>query len=160
MALLFKRRSPSEMAKSIFRATYQHSLNLGKFVALYKTLLCALRHLTQSNHHANAYIAGLIGGIIIWGKDNPINSQINMYILSRILWGLARLGKNHYAIPDSNIAFSAYAGIIWGFVMWLFFYRRSVLQPSLQGSMQYLYNDSEKWPMDAADPVDWLMRAV
>lgn len=43
----------------------------------------------------NHFIGGIVGGWIMWGDDNPINSQINMYILSRIAWGMTRTAVRH-----------------------------------------------------------------
>ena len=48
------------------------------------------------------------------------------------------------ALNDPSV-FPIFAASIWGCVMWLFRHERDTLQPSLQASMQYLYNDSEKW---------------
>ena len=41
--------------------------------------------------------------------------------------------------------FPVFASMVWATVMWLFRHERQTLQPSLQASMQYLYNDSEHW---------------
>jgi peroxisomal membrane protein 4 len=38
--------------------------------------------------------------------------------------------------------------------MWLFRHHRQVLQPSLQSSMQYLYNDSDVFTSVS----DWILR--
>jgi peroxisomal membrane protein 4 len=45
----------------------------------------------------------------------------------------------------ADLAFPVFASVVWATVMWLFRHERTTLQPSLQASMQYLYNDSEKW---------------
>lgn len=44
-----------------------------------------------------------------------------------------------------NMIFPAFASVVWAIVMWLFRHDRDTLQPSLQASMQYLYNDSDKF---------------
>lgn len=57
-------------AKSIYRATYTHSTNLGKFVLIYKTLMLAQRKLSGKELSHHAFLAGLIGGYIVFGDGN------------------------------------------------------------------------------------------
>ncbi len=72
--------------------------------------------------------------------------QINLYLLSRILYGLVNLGMQNGYLPRTNgKAFPWFAALVWGIVLWLFEYHKPVLQPSLQSSMTYLYHDSNVW---------------
>lgn len=72
--------------------------------------------------------------------------QIIMYLLSRILFGLSRLAVEKGYIPQpKQDPFPLVAALIWGTVLWLFEYHRHTLQPSLQSSMTYLYDDSNAW---------------
>lgn len=72
--------------------------------------------------------------------------QIIMYLLSRILFGLSRLAVQKGYIPQpKQDPFPLVAALVWGTVLWLFEYHRETLQPSLQSSMTYLYDDSEVW---------------
>ena len=41
--------------------------------------------------------------------------------------------------------YPVFAALVWAVVMWLFRHERRSLQPSLQASMQYLYNDADSW---------------
>ena len=59
--------------------------------------------------------------------------------------GLAKLPVQRKAIDEPMHTFSVFAALTWGTVMWLFRRERTVLQPSLQASMQYLYLDSDHW---------------
>ena len=69
-----------------------------------------------------------------------------MYLLSRILFGLVRVGQVKSIIPTLKFdAFPWFAAIVWAIVLWLFEYYQYSLQPSLQSSMTYLYHDSNKW---------------
>lgn len=69
-----------------------------------------------------------------------------MYLLSRILFGLARLSQEKGIVPKTKRPiFPWFAAIVWGIVLWLFEYHRHNLQPSLQASMTYLYHDSNIW---------------
>lgn len=72
--------------------------------------------------------------------------QINMYLLSRILFGLSRLAVEKGFIPQpKHDPFPLFATLVWGIVLWLFEYHPHTLQPSLQSSMDYLYHDSNTW---------------
>ena len=73
--------------------------------------------------------------------------QINLYLLSRILYGLAKLAvqKGYIPHPKNGVAFPWFAALVWGIVLWLFEHHQGTLQPSLQASMTYLYHDSNKW---------------
>lgn len=72
--------------------------------------------------------------------------QIVMYLLSRILFGLSRLAVEKGYIPQPRQdPFPLVAALVWGTVLWLFEYHRQTLQPSLQASMTYLYDDSNVW---------------
>jgi peroxisomal membrane protein 4 len=71
--------------------------------------------------------------------------QIVLYLFSRILIGFAKIPAKRKIIDPHEKTFSLFAAVVWGCVMWLFRWERDTLQPSLQASMQYLYNDSEKW---------------
>ena len=74
-----------------------------------------------------------------------------MYLLSRILFGLARLGSEKGYLPSSDLKkggrdwFPLFGAVMWGTVLYLFEFHRHHLQPSLQASMTYLYDDSEVW---------------
>lgn len=72
--------------------------------------------------------------------------QISMYLLSRVLFALCRLGVEEGYIPKPRWdPFPLFTGLVWGLVLWLFEYHRPTLQPSLQSSMTYLYQDSNVW---------------
>ena len=54
------------------------------------------------------------------------------------------MAKGLVPTPKFN-AFPWFAGLMWGGVLWLFEYERHTLQPSLQSSMAYIYEDSQLW---------------
>ncbi len=77
-----------------------------------------------------------------------------LYLFSRIALGVVKTAAKKGAFEPAltyqqalnhPAIFPAFASAVWGIVMWLFRHERDTLQPSLQASMQYLYNDSEKW---------------
>ncbi|XP_071302746.1 peroxisomal membrane protein 4 isoform X7 [Agelaius tricolor] len=146
MTFLFKSGSFREKLKSIAQATYAHSRNLAYFVFTYKGLLAAQSRLQGKKIPFHSFLAACIGGWLVFGDNNPINSQIIMYLLSRILFGLSRLAVEKGYIPQPRQdPFPLLAALVWGTVLWLFEYHRHTLQPSLQSSMTYLYEDSEVW---------------
>ncbi|XP_004349317.2 peroxisomal membrane protein 4 [Capsaspora owczarzaki ATCC 30864] len=146
MTFLFGRGSLKNKATAIFKATYTHSRNLSTFVLIYKSLLAVLKRLQGVRHTTHPFIAAFIGGWYVFGENNNINSQINMYLLSRIIFGLAKLAVEKGYIPKpQNDPFPLFAALVWGIVLWLFEQEKHTLQPSLQASMTYLYHDSNHW---------------
>lgn len=152
MTLLWKRGPIQNMARTILKATYQHAKNLGKYVFLYKAFNIALRRVgSGEKQHWQVFVSAFIAGYLVFGENNPINAQINMYLLSRIIFGLCRLGAEKGYLPTAEKAkngkdpFPLFAAVVWGIVLWLFEYHRHTLQPSLKSSMTYLYDDSEQW---------------
>lgn len=127
-------------------------------MTIYKTIKLVLKLVdggVEKNHHS--FLAGCIGGYAVFRHDNPVNNQIVMYLFSRVTIAIVKLLYQETVKKSQSIELSPYvksmaehgfeieATIVWGLVMWLFTYRRSLLQSSLQASMQYLYNDSDHW---------------
>ncbi|XP_004867988.1 peroxisomal membrane protein 4 isoform X3 [Heterocephalus glaber] len=131
---------------AILQATYTHSWNLARFVFTYKGLCALQAHMQGQTHQAHSFLAACLGGMLVFGEKNNINSQISMYLTSRILFALCRLGVEKGYIPEPRWdPFPLHTGVVWGIVLWLFEYHRHTLQPSLQSSMTYLYEDSNTW---------------
>lgn len=152
MTLLWRRGSLQSMVRIILRATYQHAKNLGQFAFFYKFSNLLLRKMTTGKKEQwHVFLSAFVVGKYVFGENNPINTQINMYLLSRIIFGLCRLGAEKGYLPSGDHTkggkdpFPWFAAAMWGIVLWLFEYHRHTLQPSLQSSMTYLYDDSEKW---------------
>jgi peroxisomal membrane protein 4 len=68
-----------------------------------------------------------------------------LYLFSRMMIGLASMAADAQGVQPPSTTYPIFAGLVWATIMWLFRTRRSSLQPSLQASMQYLYNDSDRW---------------
>lgn len=63
--------------RAIFRATKEHACNLAKFVSLYKTLLLLQRKANGGKERsADTFIAGLIGGYLVFGERSAVNEQV------------------------------------------------------------------------------------
>ncbi|XP_075428034.1 peroxisomal membrane protein 4 [Ascaphus truei] len=146
MTFLFRSGSLREKLKAILQATFTHSRNLACFVFTYKGLLAAQGKLQGGSAQIHSFLAACVGGWLVFGENNNINSQINMYLLSRVLFGLSRLAveKGYIPVPKRDV-FPLFSALVWGLVLWLFEYHRHTLQPSLQSSMTYLYDDSNVW---------------
>jgi len=145
MTFLFRSEGFKEKIRSILKATFDHAFNLSRFVFIYKSLMATQQYLQGKEESHHAFVSGIVGGYIIFGDNNNINNQIVLYLFSRILVGLAKLSVKRGLLPAPEKTFSVFAAVVWGVVMWLFRHERDTLQPSLQASMQYLYNDSENW---------------
>ncbi|XP_034269934.1 peroxisomal membrane protein 4 [Pantherophis guttatus] len=146
MTFLFKSGSLKEKLKAILQATYTHSRNMAYFVFTYKGLMAMQSRMQGKKVPFQSFLAAFIGGWLAFGENNNINSQINMYLLSRILFGLSRLAVEKGYIPQpKQDPFPLFAAMVCGIVLWLFEYHRHTLQPSLQSSMTYLYDDSNVW---------------
>ncbi|KIJ68647.1 hypothetical protein HYDPIDRAFT_82708 [Hydnomerulius pinastri MD-312] len=159
MAILFGRGDWKARCRVIYRATKQHALNLAKFVSLYKALLLLQKKANGGKERgADTFIAGLIGGYVVFGDRTAVNEQIVLYVVSRVIAAfLPRTGSPYSKTPSSPgdaLArpvppdaryFSVFAALSWGAVMWLFKHRGEGIQPGMFNSMTYLYRDSEVW---------------
>jgi peroxisomal membrane protein 4 len=144
MTLLWSRGPVPEMAMKVFRAAKQHGMNLGKFAFIYKLGVAILGRLTGPQPW-HAALMGAVCGALFWGDRSPVNVQVNMYLLSRILSGFIHLYLEKQKVTPSPVAFKLYAATMWACVMYLFFHHPQVLQVSLQSSMNYIYHDSDKY---------------
>jgi len=156
MSILFGRGDIPSRLKNIFKATRTHAINLAKFVTIYKTLLLLQRKLNDGKERsADTFIAGLIGGYVVFGERTAINEQIVLYVASRVLASFiprafppkANPGPNgsNKPIPPNAQLFTAFAAFTWGLVMWLFRHREETINPGMWSSMKYLYLDSNHW---------------
>lgn len=61
----------------MYRATKQHSLNLARFVTIYKTALLLQKTLAGGKERQfDTFFAGLIGGWAVFGERNAVNEQV------------------------------------------------------------------------------------
>ncbi|OCH96635.1 peroxisomal membrane protein 4 [Obba rivulosa] len=157
MAILFGRGDWKTRLRTIVRATKQHALNLAKFVSLYKALLLVQKKVNGGKERsADTFIAGLLGGYLVFGDRNAVNEQIVLYVCSRVVASLIPRAGTPYAmsstagaptrpVPPDPKYFSVFAALCWGAVMWLFNERGETIQPGMFNSMTYLYRDSDRW---------------
>ncbi|KAF7982087.1 hypothetical protein HWV62_30401 [Athelia sp. TMB] len=157
MAILFGRGDWKSRLTTIFRATKQHALNLAKFVTLYKTFLLVQKKANGGKERSSdTFISGLLGGYLVFGERTAVNEQIVLYVVSRVVASFIPRSTSPYSsggtapapgkpLPPDSRAFSMFAALSWGAVMWLFQHRGETIQPGMFSSMTYLYRDSEAW---------------
>ncbi|WKY07361.1 hypothetical protein Q1695_007085 [Nippostrongylus brasiliensis] len=146
MVFLFGEGTFVEKLLTILRLTRMHATNLAKFVFSYKFLQGLLQKLEGRPQEWHSFAAAMVMGYFVFGDNNAVNMQINLYLLSRIVVGMAKLAVENDVVPQPNFpVFPAFAAIVWGIVLWLFEHHRHVLQGSLVKSMTYLYKDSNHW---------------
>ncbi|GAA5855319.1 hypothetical protein JCM8547_009032 [Rhodosporidiobolus lusitaniae] len=87
MTLVFHSGSWRHRLSYVYRATKQHSLNLAKFVAIYKTALLVQKWLAGGGKQRSmdTFWAGVVGGWTVFGERNAVNEQIVLYVVSRVL---------------------------------------------------------------------------
>jgi len=99
--------------------------------------------LPQQPYHA--FLAGAVGGYIVWGRYSSVNYQLILYLASRILVGCIKLAREKGIRPFSSKklkfanSYPYGAAVIWGTVMMLFEEYPEVLHPSLRRSMDEIY---------------------
>ncbi|KII93644.1 hypothetical protein PLICRDRAFT_121886 [Plicaturopsis crispa FD-325 SS-3] len=158
MAILFGRGDWQTRIRTIYRATKQHATNLAKFVSLYKIFLLIQRRINGGKERsADTFIAGLLGGYIVFGNRTAVNEQIVLYVVSRVVASFIPRAGSPYStspstpagagkpLPPDSRYFTVFAALSWGAVMWLFKHRGETIQPGMFNSMKYLYRDSETW---------------
>jgi len=149
IAILFGKGSAKRRLWSIFKNTSEHSLRLGTYVFIYKSILCALTKLRGMRSPLNSGVAGCLAGYIMFSKETQVNSQITFYLFSRVLVASAKLvySKGYLGkVPAlEKLSFAVLTTFCWGLVMYLFEKDKTCLQASLKNSMTFLYEDSETW---------------
>jgi len=159
MTFLFRDGLLKDKLRYILKATVQHASNLAKFSFVYKSLTTIFGKMNDSKYDirhtkkqpTSVVISAAIAGYLVFGDNNPINTQINMYLMSRTLFGFARLLADNGYLPSRDTSkggtdyFPVFAACVWACGLWLFEFHRHTLQRSLQASMTYLYEDSNVW---------------
>ena len=90
MSVLFRGGSLWSQLVSTFWMSWAHGKNLGKFCGVYKFILLLLDHIKGANSSLHSFIAGGLGGYLIWGEDSSVNRQITLYCFARVCTGLAQ----------------------------------------------------------------------
>ncbi|CAG9323768.1 unnamed protein product [Blepharisma stoltei] len=149
ISALFGKGNLKKRVLQIIKNTTEHSKNLGVYVFIYKSLLCFITKIRGKAAPGNSAMSGLISSYFIFSKETPVNSQITLYLFSRILTGSTKLLYARKIIPAmpwlEKWSFALLTIFCWASVMYLFEKDKTCLQSSLASSMDFLYVDSEKW---------------
>jgi peroxisomal membrane protein 4 len=94
ITMLFKNINQKELY-NIFKLALEHGKNLGLFVFAYKFSTLVLEKVFGKNS-ANNFVSGFIFGGLIFGKQTPVNHQIVLYLLSRVLTAAVALIYKKY----------------------------------------------------------------
>ena len=152
MTLLFRRsNSIRAMADPIARMTWEHSRNLALFAGFYKIALAIARIVRVKLgdrletppgipvSQLDSFLAAALVGHFVWGRYSSVNSQIVMYLMVRVAFGLVLVLHKKEVYPFREFAFTEVypylASVTWGLVLWLYEYHPDCLQQSLFGSM-------------------------
>uniref|UniRef100_A0A452SQ17 Peroxisomal membrane protein 4 n=1 Tax=Ursus americanus TaxID=9643 RepID=A0A452SQ17_URSAM len=68
--------SLQEKLRAILQATYTHSRNLACFVFTYKGLCALQAHVQGETYQVHSFLAAFVGGLLLFGGNNNINSQV------------------------------------------------------------------------------------
>lgn len=143
MTILFKDGTLLEKIKNIINLTFEHAINLGGFVFIYKLASCILKNIFRSDNKLINFLAGFIGSFFIWARKTSVNQQIMLFLLSRDILAGANIICEKVK-TDIN-GFPLATMLVWAIVMFLFEYKPQSLQGSLLSSMKFLYHESDKW---------------
>ena len=100
---------------------------MGLFVLSYKSCYKILNYLFKENSW-NHFISGFVFGSLIFGNKTGVNSQIVLYLFSRVVIGLAtliykkisELGHSKWNFIEKGYGYYLLSAVVWGIVMWLF----------------------------------------
>jgi peroxisomal membrane protein 4 len=155
-----------DVAKRALENSFEHGRNLALFAACYKLLLLLMRVTAEGPSAVraaavsdppslgrpalgwHAAVAGAVGAALVWRKPTPVNLQISLYLLSRVLFGLCRVLAARGVAPFSLVKYDdvvrgpLQVGV-WALVMWLWEVHRGLLQRSLAVSMDDIYRAAD-----------------
>lgn len=145
MSVLFMEGSLESKLRKILRLTIEHAIRLGIFVGVYKTVEIMLRKLEGRKSALQCFVAGLIGSLVInLDADSPVNQQITLYIISRVIFGGAKTLQKDGVLPKFNL-FKVISVVSWALVMYIYARDKVALQASMRQSMDFLYRQSDKF---------------
>jgi len=169
MIFLFRSGSFRQKCLLVFKATRMHARNLGLFALFYKGTMLLLKYSspTGKERHWDAFLSGLVGGYVVFGRTihNSVSQQIVIYVFARVCLAIAKnlvQPKGHGRIggggggwglvPNEKMrkeimrnGWPVFASVSWAAVMYMFRWHPETVQPSLRNSMHYIYVQSDHW---------------
>lgn len=148
IAILFSKEPFKVRVKRIFTNTLEHAGKLAFFVFFYKSIICILNRIRQVSSPVHAFISAALASLLMFNKENSLNSQIALYLFSRVLVGLVKLGNKKIGL-NVKIMQKNWVGLlaVYGFASSMYFMDKdiTVLQQSLASSMKFIYLSSNNW---------------
>jgi hypothetical protein len=136
----------SESLEWTLQCTAEHGWILGSFAALYKFLVWLQRKLLGRKHPSQPFVGGFISAYFTFGRrSSSIRTQVLLYITARVLQGLLSKARGSPSRVNRGRFYRLWQSLAWGSVMVLFEYNRMHLQDSLVSSMEFIYDDAERW---------------
>lgn len=86
--------SLQEKLRAILQATYTHSRNLACFVFTYKGLCALQAHVQGETYQVHSFLAAFIGGLLVFGGNSNINSQVKTLLQDRAQGSEAGAGRD------------------------------------------------------------------
>jgi peroxisomal membrane protein 4 len=145
MLILFRKGGWIEGIKNVLKNTWEHARNLGTYVCLEKFCTNLCEKLTGKKKRYLIFICCFFCGLIAFRDNTPVNNQVTLYLISRILvGGIGNLAKKYNFKVDFE-THNYLAAICWGVIMMLYEKVPMAIQPTLKSSMDFLYRDSESF---------------
>ncbi|KAG0065065.1 hypothetical protein BGZ89_008629, partial [Linnemannia elongata] len=70
-----KIRFPHALVMTLLFRRSKHAKNLAFFATIYKTLLIVQRRMHGKERPMDSFLAGLVGGYMVFGENNNVNQQ-------------------------------------------------------------------------------------
>ena len=146
MSVLFMSgASNKEKLISIFKLTADHSIRLGVFVGVYKTVVMLLNKLERRKSKLHCFIAGCVGALVInLDGESAVNQQITMYIIARVIYGGGKSLQKKNVAPKFNLFVWSYA-LVTGFLFLIYAIDKKSFPYSMTKSMDFLYIKGDKY---------------
>uniref|UniRef100_A0A7S3GA22 Peroxisomal membrane protein 4 n=1 Tax=Palpitomonas bilix TaxID=652834 RepID=A0A7S3GA22_9EUKA len=158
MLLIFSKRSIRDKLKSVIKLTAEHARKLGTYAFGYKLIQKGMEGVGVPKLAA-VFAAGTATSSLVFGKDDAINSQLAMYVLSRVVFGCVRWLVSNGKIPPALVQiapFRVISALLWGIVMVMFEWAdtRQHLQSSMVASMHDIYDNPKRdWDVKSILPM-------
>lgn len=86
MTFLFGSGTLIQKLMVVLKLTRMHATNLAKFVFSYKLLTGIMEKVQHSRSQWHSFVAAFAVGYFVFGENNGVNMQINLYLLSDCGW--------------------------------------------------------------------------
>ena len=142
---LLSKGSLKKKIKDVIKNTYTHAKNVGIFVFIYKAVNYLLELVASKKYSWFPLIGGFLAGYVAFHSDTPINRQITLYALSRVIFAMLKKMQISLRLAPFSDWFPFISAVAWGSMLFLFESERVLLPSSLRKVFDYIYKESERW---------------